>query len=63
MQLDPSTSIPLAPSIFSPQKGQLMGKNRSKPYQLHNFLIDIFFLFLTGGLSIIWIFCREMRRH
>lgn len=27
-----------------------------------NFLFDIFMLFLTGGLWLIWIFVREMRR-
>lgn len=34
-----------------------------KPYSCMGFLFDIFMVFLTGGLWLIWIFVREMRRH
>lgn len=37
-----------------------MSKKRS--YKLINFIIDIAMLFITGGLWLIWIFVREMRR-
>lgn len=31
-------------------------------YGLFNFLFDIFMVSMTGGLWLIWIFIREMRR-
>lgn len=34
-----------------------------KPYGVWNFLWDLFMIFITGGLWLIWIFCREMRRR
>lgn len=34
-----------------------------KPYGCFSFLLDIFLTFLTGGLWLIWIFVREMRRR
>lgn len=34
-----------------------------KPYGFFAFVGDVFMTFLTGGLWIIWIFCREMRRR
>lgn len=33
-----------------------------KQYGLLNFLGDIFMFVITGGLWLIWIFVREMRR-
>lgn len=30
-------------------------------YGLGSFILDIFLVFLTGGLWLIWIFIREMR--
>lgn len=30
-------------------------------YTMCHFLFDLFMIILTGGLWIIWIFCREMR--
>jgi hypothetical protein len=34
-----------------------------KPYGFFSFLGDLFMLAITGGLWIIWIFVREMRRR
>jgi hypothetical protein len=34
-----------------------------KPYGLFNFIVDICLTALTGGLWLIWVFCREMRRR
>lgn len=36
--------------------------NKKRKYGLFNFLIDVVLTCITGGLWIIWIFCREMRR-
>ncbi|WKW86861.1 hypothetical protein SEA_CONLEY_75 [Gordonia phage Conley] len=38
-----------------------MARNTRK-YGLGNFILDVLLTFLTGGLWLIWIFCREMRR-
>ncbi|QFP95650.1 membrane protein [Gordonia Phage Odesza] len=38
-----------------------MASNKRK-YGLFNFIVDITLSLLTGGLWLIWIFCREMRR-
>lgn len=32
-------------------------------YGLGKFLLDVILTVLTGGLWLIWIFVREMRRH
>lgn len=37
-----------------------MANNRK--YGFFNFLFDILLTCITGGLWLIWIFCREMRR-
>ncbi len=34
-----------------------------KPYGCMGFFFDVFMTFLTGGLWLIWIFCREMRKR
>lgn len=34
----------------------------TRKYTVGNFLLDIILSLLTGGLWLIWIFCREMRR-
>ena len=34
----------------------------TKPYSAWAFLGDLFMILLTGGLWLIWIFVREMRR-
>lgn len=39
-----------------------MAKNKRNSYGFGNFLLDIILCCLTGGLWLIWIFCREMRR-
>ena len=31
-------------------------------YGFFNFLLDVFMVLVTGGLWLIWIFIREMRR-
>jgi hypothetical protein len=33
-----------------------------RPYGCGAFLFDLFMICITGGLWLIWIFCREMRR-
>ena len=35
---------------------------RNKRYGIMNFLLDVILFFITGGLWLIWIFVREMRR-
>lgn len=32
-------------------------------YGIMNFLFDVFMVVITGGLWIIWIFVREMRKN
>lgn len=32
-------------------------------YGFFAFLLDLFLVFITGGLWLIWIFCREMRNR
>lgn len=35
---------------------------RKKKYGLFNFTIDVILTLITGGLWLIWVFCREMRK-
>lgn len=37
--------------------------NNQKRYGLFRFLWDLFMIFITGGLWLIWIFVREMRNR
>lgn len=37
--------------------------SHNKKYRLHNFVIDAVLTCATGGLWLIWIFVREMRKH
>jgi len=37
--------------------------SKRKKYHLHNFVIDLALTALTGGIWLIWIFVREMRRN
>lgn len=39
-----------------------MANNKRKNYDFFNFVLDVILTCLTGGLWLIWIFCREMRR-
>jgi len=39
-----------------------MTKHRRR-YGLGSFLLDVILTCLTGGLWLIWIFCREMRNR
>lgn len=39
-----------------------MSRKKSHKYGLVNFIFDVLLTCVTGGLWIIWIFCREMRR-
>ncbi|QGJ90422.1 hypothetical protein HWC81_gp77 [Gordonia phage Crocheter] len=39
-----------------------MANNKRKNYGFFNFVLDVILTCLTGGLWLIWIFCREMRR-
>lgn len=34
-----------------------------KKYRLHNFAFDVILTAITGGLWLIWVFCREMRNR
>lgn len=34
-----------------------------KKYRLRNFVLDVVLTGLTGGLWLIWVFCREMRNR
>ena len=36
--------------------------SQKKPYGLGRFLLDLFLIAITGGLWLIWVFVREMRR-
>jgi len=36
--------------------------NTKRKYTLFSFIFDCFMIVLTGGLWLIWIFVREMRR-
>ena len=59
------------------QKGRVMNVNVYEPrptpvyyvyqprrkYGFFRFMLDVFMVFLTGGLWIIWIFVREMRNR
>lgn len=35
--------------------------NKHRKYGLSNFLFDVIMCCITGGLWLIWVFCREMR--
>lgn len=37
--------------------------SRKGKYGIFNFIFDLVLLFFTGGLWLIWIFVREMRRR
>lgn len=39
-----------------------MSRRARARYGLFNFILDVFLVMITGGLWMIWIFCREMRR-
>jgi len=34
-----------------------------KPYGCMSFLFDVFMIMITGGLWLVWIFVREMRKR
>jgi hypothetical protein len=34
-----------------------------KKYKFRNFVVDVALTALTGGLWLIWVFCREMRNR
>jgi hypothetical protein len=58
-----------------PQEGEAMCRHtrgtecyycvcdHSKKYGIFHFLWDLFMVFITGGLWLIWIFIREMRNR
>ncbi|QPL14722.1 membrane protein [Gordonia phage Schwartz33] len=39
-----------------------MARSIRKRYGFINFVLDVLLTCITGGLWLIWIFCREMRR-
>jgi hypothetical protein len=34
---------------------------RKKKYNIRTFILDVGMCFMTGGLWLIWIYCREQR--
>lgn len=47
--------------FFSPQHGGII-VSQSRHYGFLNFCGDVIMTLLTGGLWLIWIFVREMRK-
>jgi hypothetical protein len=37
--------------------------SRRREYTACSFIFDVFMVLVTGGLWLIWIFCREMRNR
>jgi hypothetical protein len=40
-----------------------MSRCKRRHYGLGNFIVDVVLTGLTGGIWLIWIFCREMRNR
>lgn len=45
------------------QEQVVIKQSVDKPYGCLSFLFDIIMIVLTGGLWLVWIFVREMRRR
>ena len=58
-----ASSIFCSPSSVTHSRASLEGKTTMRKYGLFQFLVDIILTLLTGGLWLIWIFVREMRRR
>lgn len=43
-------------------RGTPMSRSKCRRYGLMSFLFDVIMVAITGGLWLIWIFVREMRR-
>ena len=53
---------------YHAERNLYVGSNRRrqrnpKPYGFFGFLFDVVMVLITGGLWLIWIFVREMRRY
>ena len=56
------TAASSPPFIFSnPSRRSNTMSNCKKRYTARNFLFDAILTSLTGGLWLVWVFCREMR--
>lgn len=48
----------------SPQRIYVpVSKPRAKRYGFFGFMFDLFMIFITGGIWLLWVFVREMRRR
>jgi len=45
------------------QRNLFVGGREPKPYGFFKFVFDCTLVFITGGLWLIWIFVREMRKR
>ena len=48
---------------YPPYEGGIMLVVERRHYGLFNFLFDVIMTVITGGLWLIWVFVREMRRR
>ena len=55
------TSTTLRPLPHNPEVHIFM--KSKKKYGLMNFVFDVLLVCVTGGLWLIWVFCREMRNR
>ena len=47
---------------WAPQPVVIVQQEKKKSYGFFNFIWDVFMVCITGGLWLIWIFVREMRK-
>jgi hypothetical protein len=40
-----------------------MSRYNRRRYTGFNFLVDVLMILITGGLWLVWVFCREMRNR
>lgn len=50
-------------SSCQPPPGWAVRPCQCRHYTIVNFFFDIVMTIITGGIWLIWIFCREMRRR
>lgn len=48
---------------MQPYQPIIVVQEKRKSYGFFSFCGDVFMTFLTGGLWLIWVFVREMRRR
>lgn len=59
----PYTVFHVLPQHVNHARHNYQGVPIMRKYNVFNFLLDIILVCFTGGLWLIWIFCREMRRR